>query len=185
MKKYWYLVASLPYLRLGEKPVLDADGFRAACMTELSSTDLDTVDAVLGNREPPAGAAGILWNAEVQLRDALIRLRAKHHTGENLMQSHPFSGFSVALEKSVQDAFARSNPAEMEMELDRVRWNLADELAATDPFGFPAVVAYAAKLRLATRWMQMNDEKGIVAVEKFIAKSLTEDRDGHKGGEDA
>jgi len=176
MKKHWYLVASLPMLRLGEKPPMDVVAFRAACAGHLSEEETAAVDAVLENREPPAGDASNLWNSEVQLRDAVVRVRAKNRGTDAARFIRSHDGFSVTIEKMVTDAFTRPNPLEREMELDRARWMLADELALTDPFGFPGVLAFAAKVRLAERWASMDEEKGKIKVEELIEESLAGDR---------
>jgi hypothetical protein len=171
MKKYWYLVASLPVLRLGEKPSMDAAGFRAACAGFLSDEDNSAVDALLENREPPAGAASSLWNSEIQLRDAVVRIRAKNRGTDASRFLRTHEGFSVAIEKMVADAFTRPNPLEQEMELDRARWVLADELALTDPFGFPGVLAFAVKVRLADRWAGLDEAAGQSKVEDLIEQA--------------
>jgi hypothetical protein len=169
---YWYLVASLPMLRLGEKPPMDATAFRAACTGHLLADELAAVEAVLENREPVAGPASPLWNAEVQLRDAVVRVRAKNRGVDSSRFVRPHPEFRVAIEKRVTDAFTRPNPLEQELELDRVRWMLADELALTDPFGFPGVLAFAAKVRLAERWAKMDEETGRKNVEELILASV-------------
>jgi hypothetical protein len=179
---YWYLVASLPTLRLGEKSPMDAAAFRAACAGHLSDDELAAVEAVLENREPPAGAASNLWTAEVQLRDAVIRVRAKNRNTDASKFLRPHNGFSVSIEKAVTDAFTRPNPLEQQMELDRARWALADELALTDPFGFAGVLAFAGKVRLAERWAGLDDAAGQANVEELIEEVLTE---GRKEREDA
>ena len=186
--KFWFLVSSLPYLRLGEKPPMDVAGFRAACAGHLSDEELSAVDAVLENREPPldsrakhaaepdAAPASSFWNGEVQLRDAVARVRAKNRGIDAARFVRPHDGFSVSIEKMVIDAFTRPNPLEQEMNLDRARWTLADELALTDAFGFAAVFAFAAKVRLAERWAGMDEETGAEKVEELIEESLAEDR---------
>ncbi|MBI9020190.1 MAG: DUF2764 family protein [Verrucomicrobia bacterium] len=168
MKKHWYLVASLPALRLGEKPAMAAAGFRAACAGHLEAEEILMVDALLENREPARGAASRLWNAEVQLRDAVVRVRAKNRGTDAARFIRPHEGFSVSIEKMVTDAFTRPNPLEREMELDRARWTLADELALTDAFGFPAILAFAAKVRIAERWAGLDESAGQAKVEELI-----------------
>ncbi|MDD3275888.1 MAG: hypothetical protein PHP93_02440 [Kiritimatiellales bacterium] len=169
--KFWFLVSSLPYLRLGEKPPMDVAGFRAACAGHLSDDETSAVDAVLENREPASGAASNLWNSEVQLRDAIVRVRAKNRGTDAARFIRPHDGFSVSIEKAVTDAFTRPNPLEQQMELDRARWMLADELALTDPFGFAGVLAFASKARLAERWAGLDEAAGQAKVEELIEQA--------------
>lgn len=174
MSQYWYLVASFPMLHLGEKPPMDTASFRAACAGHLSEEETASVEALLDNREPPAGPASNVWNAEIQLRDAVVRVRAKNRGTDANRFLQPYEGFDATVEKMVTDAFTRANPLEQEMELDRVRWMLADELALTDPFGLPAVLAYALKVRIADRWAQMDEGTGKEKVEELILAATAE-----------
>jgi len=176
MKDYWYLVSSLPYLRFGEKPLMDASAFRAACVGWLTDGELDVIDAVLETREPPVGIASAWWNGEIQLRDAVVRVRAKNRNVDASPFIQPYDGFSVTIEKMVTDAFARPDPLEQEMELDRARWALVDELAVSAPFNFTAILAFAVKVRIAERWAGMNEDVGKENVEQFIECALGEEQ---------
>lgn len=171
---HWYLVSSLPYLRFGEKPSMDAAAFRTACVGWLTEHELDVIDAVLANREPPAGAATDWWNAEIQLCDAVVRARAKLRSIDASRFLKPHEGFSATIEKMVADAFIRSDPAEREMELDRTRWMLAEERAVSDPFGFSTVLAFAVKVRIVERWASLDEEAGKEKVEELILTATAE-----------
>ena len=177
---HWYLVSSLPHLRLGEKPPMDVGAFRAACVGHLSDNETAAIEAVLENREPPVGEASGWWNSEVQLRDAVVRVRAKNRGTDATPFLKPYDGFSVAIEKQVTDAFARPDPLEQELALDESRWLLADELALTEPFGFPGVLAFAIKVRIAERWVDLDEETGKEEVEEIIEGSLKTDEERKK-----
>ncbi len=174
--KYWYLVSSLPGLRLGEKPLMGVDGFRTAFAEHLSDNEIAVVEDVLENREPKAGGTPAIrwWNDEVQLRDAIVRVRAKNLGTDATPFLKPHEGYSVTLIKQVADAFARSNPLEQELTLDEIRWAMADEIALTDPFGFPDVLSFAIKMRIATRWASMDEETGRIEIERLIEDALIE-----------
>jgi hypothetical protein len=179
---HWYLVASLPYLRFGEKPPGARDAFMSACAGRLGDGELSVLQAVFENRDPAdGGVAQCWWNSEVQLLDAVARVRAKNRG----MDAAPFirshEGFSVTIEKMVTDAFTRANPLEQEAELDRARWTLAEELALSEPFGFAGILAFAVKLRIAERWAGMDDSAGQEKVEEFVKSGIqTEDRKGRQ-----
>ncbi len=171
---HWYLVSSLPVLRLGEKPAMSMDAFRAACAGHLSNDEFAAIDAALENREPAPGLASKHWNAEVQLRDAVVRVRAKNRSTDAAPFLKPYDGFSVAIEEQVTDAFARPDPLEQELALDEARWLLADELAVTEPFGFSGVLAFAIKVRMADRWAGLDETIGQEKVEEFVLSALEE-----------
>ena len=184
MKDHWYLVSSLPHLRFGDKPPMGAEAFRAACVGWVADDELAVIDAALENREPKAGEtlrsvascqpAVQWWNGEVQLRDAVVRVRAKNLGTDAARFIQPHDGFSVTIEKMVTDAFTRSDPMEQAMELDRARWSLVDELAVADSFGFAAVLAFAVKVRIAERWAGMDEKTGQEKVEEFVLSALEE-----------
>ena len=171
---HWYLVSSLPVLRFGEKPTMSVGAFRAACMGPLSEDEQLAVDAVLENREPLSGLASTYWNREVQLRDAVVRVRAKNRGTDASPFLKPYSDFSVAIEKQVVDAFSRPNPLEQELALDRARWGQADEIALTAPFGFPGLLAFAIKVRIAERWGILDESVGQEKVEELVLSALEE-----------
>jgi len=169
---HWYLVASLPYLRFGEKPLTGGAAFFAACSDWLAEDDIAVLQAVFENRCPPeSDVAKRWWDGEVELRDAIVRVRAKNRGADAGRFIQPHAGFSVSIEKMVTDAFTRANPLEQEAELDRARLTLADELALTAPFGFAGILAFAVKLRIAERWAGLNDAVGQTQVEKFIEQA--------------
>lgn len=169
---HWYLVSSLPYLRFGEKPAVSRVAFLSVCAGWLSETETDVLQAVLDNRAPAAGrAAQCWWNSEVQLRDAVVRVRAKNRGADAGRFVQPHDGFSVSIEKAVTDAFTRANPLEQEAELDRARWTMADELALTEPFGFAGILAFAVKLRIAERWAGLDAAAGQSKVEELIEQA--------------
>ncbi len=174
---HWYLVSSLPYLHFGEKPEMDVAAFRAACIGHVSVDEGLSIEAILDNREPPVGAASAWWNGEVQLRNAVVRIRAKRHCVNEGHWLRPYTGFSGMIEEMVTDAFSRPNPLEQEMTFDRVRWILAEEMASlTNPFGLSVILAFAVKVRIAEHWASLTDEMGRNRVKELIEMVQTEDQ---------
>jgi hypothetical protein len=169
---HWYLVSSLPYLRFGEKPPVSRVAFLASCDDWLSAEDVAVLQAVFENRNAPDSEVARRWRSgEVELRNAVVRVRAKNRSADAARFIRPCEGFSVSIEKLVTDAFTRANPLEQEAELDRIRWAQADELALTAPFGFAGIFAFAVKLHIAERWAGLDDEKGRKNVEGLILAS--------------
>ena len=169
---HWYLVSSLPYLRFGEKPLVSREGFLAACTDWLAEEDVAVLRAAFENScSPDSEVARRWWNGEIELRNAIVKVRAKNRNTDAGRFIQPHEGFSLSIEKTVADAFARANPMEQEMELDRARWAQADELALSAPFGFAGVFAFALKLRIAERWAGLDAAAGQSKVEEFIEQA--------------
>ncbi len=169
---HWYLVASLPYLRFGEKPLVNRDAFLATCAGWLEAAAVAVLKDILENRCPSGNeTARRWWDGETELRNAVVRIRAKNRGADAARFIRPHEGFSFSIEKAVTDAFTRANPLEQEAELDRIRWAQADGLAQTAPFGFPGILAFAVKLRIAERWAGLDAVAGQNKVEEFIEQA--------------
>ncbi len=171
MGKHYYLVASLPPLVLGEAPPITPEEFLAQCEGPLGEGEWMEVRALLrGELCPNARSAGArAWcSKEIQLRNAVARIRAtrQHVDPRSFLREH--EGFDAGIEKMATDAFARSNPLEVEQALDHGRWRMAEELSLVDPFGMARVMAYAVQLRLAQRWADLDTARGRARLEKGI-----------------
>ena len=168
---YYYLIASLPMLVPGRAPSLTEPEFLAVCRDQLTLADFEVLAGFLASgagtdRHPFLHA----WSErETRLRNAVARTRAARKGVEAGACLRPVAGFDVYTERAVEEAFARSSPAEREAELDRYRWRVADELAGLDPFAFAALLAYAVKRRLAERWSRLEAETGRKRMEDFVA----------------
>ncbi len=176
-KTYYYFCASLPVLQLGEKPPWTMAQFLEECRRLLAADDVRQVQAALADdygAPAPARASRFVrdWRAwETQLRNAVARWRAAR-AGADLagkLRDHP--GFDCSLEKDVNDACARPNPLERELELDRLRWRWAEQSARAAPFGMAAILGFALRLRLAARWAALQDEPGRAAAAALIEQA--------------
>jgi len=170
MKEHWYLVASLPHLRLGEKPSVSAEQFRMLCSDWLSADEQQVVEAILDGALPETDLSSAWVAGETQLRNAVARVRARQYNVDAAAHSH--TGFEVVIEQGVADAFARDNPLEREMEMDRLRWKLADERSVGDSFGFSAVLAFAVKIIIAERWAALDETVGKASVEELVSSTI-------------
>ena len=166
----YYLVASLPALALGDPPPFSRAEMPARCANMLSEAEQIELQLLLEGREGECTSGFVRhWHrADTQMRNAVARIRA----GKLQMDAGPYlrdhEGFDVSLEKAVADAYARPNPMERELALDRCRWHLLDGLILEEPFAFSAVLAWAVKLRLAERWAGLKDETGRKAFETWV-----------------
>jgi len=168
--KYYYLVASLPSLVLGEPPPLNMERLRFSCSTVLEPEDMAELERIAAGRdEECSGAFMQAWrDAEYQLRNAVAAVRAHRRNVEAQPHLREHRGFRVWIEKAVTDAFAKPNPAEREMALDRLRWQILDELSRQDPFGVGPVLAFALKLRMAERWARLDAAAGRRMLDGFV-----------------
>ncbi len=167
---YYYLVASLPTLVFGDPPPFPPDTYLGRCAEFLKPDDVRELALVLTDRasEGVTEFSRRWFGSDTQLRNAVARQRAARWNVESgpHLKSHP--GFSTYVEKTATDAFAKPTPLEREMELDRFRWELLDELSRAEPFGLPAVMAYGLKLRIVGRWAALTEEAGRGRLDELV-----------------
>lgn len=170
----YYLVASLPTLALGDPPPWPSGETAARCANMLDEAQVAELRLFLEGREGEAssGFARQWRNADTQLRNAVARVRAARHSLEARPHLREHEGFDVSLEKGVADAYAKPNPLERALELDRLRWKLLDSLVLNEPFGFSAVLAWALKLRMVERWAALTEKEGRKQFEALVADAM-------------
>ena len=169
---YEYLLASLPMIFFEDPPPFSSESFRSLCEAQLSAAHMTALERVLSATPPPPGAGRFEhdWHArETQVRNEAALARATRAGVEAKPYLRTHEGYDVFLKESVSDAFERPNPLERERELDRTRWRLIDEgVGPIEPFGLSAVLAYAAKLRIAERWAARTEESGRERLEAWM-----------------
>lgn len=169
MNNYTYLGATLPTLVFGDPPPFPSAEFRRTCEGIMPPADLALLDAVLEGRPSDRPGFARDWHdRETQLRNAVARARAAHAGTDARSYLREHGGYDVSVAKAVTDAFSKPNPLEREMELDRCRWRLAEDLARFEPFGLAAVLSFAVRLRIAERWAALKDETGARRVEELV-----------------
>ena len=173
---YYYLMASLPALFLDEESPITPAEFMALCDRWLDADDARDIHCLMDNHSERAQAACIhQWQArETEIRNALVRLRAAKVRVDAEPFLQPCRELDLYTEKAVAEAMSRPQPLERELGLDQLRWSLLDDLSRFDPFGLPAVIAYALKLKLVGRWSALTVEQGRAVVEKHLTKQLAE-----------
>ena len=177
---YYYLVASLPSVSLDDPSPIAEEELLDRCSRFLAAAEMDELKRILAGRyDECVTPFALKWrHAETQLRNAVARARAASRGVEAAPYLKSHAGFDVALEKTVAEAFSKSSPLEKEMELDRFRWRLLDDLVFAEAFEFSAVLAYALKLRIAARWAGRTDEAGRMRLEENLALFQTLEKAG-------
>ena len=169
---YQYLVSSLPALSLEAPPPFSPDEFRFKCQGVLSKGDLAELDLLLAGKSAEGRAAfSRAWaGGDAQIRNTAAKTRGAKLGVEAkpFLKSHP--GYAVWLDKEVTDALAKASPLAREMGLDLARWKFVEDLARADASGLPAVLAFAVKLMLATRWSAMKEEAGRERLEQLVSQ---------------
>jgi hypothetical protein len=173
---YYYLVASLPPLKMEEPAPLSMDAFRALCREHLREDHMAAMDAVLDECEelPVLHPFVQEWrNTRRQVLNAVARQRATRLQRDPAPFLRRHDGFDVWIELGVSDAFQRPNPLERQRTIDRLLWERAGEAAAGNPFGESALFAYAIRLGLALRWSAMVEEAGARTLDERVVSGAS------------
>lgn len=167
---YYYIVASLPTLVLGEPPPYSGAELLRHVANVLEAEDLAELALVLEGREADGRSAFAReWvGTDAQIRNAIVRTRAAKLSLEArpYLREHP--GYDVSIEKAVADAYAKPNPLERELSLDRLRWKHLEDRVAQEPFSLAAVLAFAIRLRIAARWAALEERAGRAKLDELL-----------------
>lgn len=168
----YYFVASLPTLSLSGPPPLATEVFLADAHRILGPAFAAQLEALLENRaDGAANSFAARWQfAEAQLRGAVARTRAARLGLDVADYQNPQIPFNSAVERAAVEAFAKPNPLEREMALDRFRWSLLEDWVRAAPFSEAYVFAYALRLRMAHRWARLTDEAGYARLEETVGR---------------
>ncbi len=167
---YYSLVASLPHLNIGDEPPFSTEDYVENCAQWVTERETEILRKVL-LQEPdiaPCPLCKIIYDLECQIRNAVARHRGQKLGIDAKEFLQPHDGFSGEVETLVTDAFAQSDPVELEQHLDRGRWNLVEQLVGQNPFGFEKVLAYGIQLKIVERWDRMDVSTGKKNIEAVI-----------------
>ncbi len=170
MAAYYSLVASLPSLQIGDEPPFTTEEFVADCAQWVTPRETEILRKVLLGAPDiaPCSLCKAIDAVVTQLRNAIARHRGQKLGIDFKEYLRPHDGFSGLIESLVTDAFTRTDPLELEQELDRARWRLAEELVGQNPFGFEKVLAYGIQLKIVERWNRMDVHLGKEKLEAVI-----------------
>lgn len=165
--RYYFLMASLPGLTLGEPAPLDGPAFLARAGEQLDPVDEAELRAVWAGGGTSALARN--WSAfDTHLRNTVARTRAQRlqvEAGPWLREGERWESFVL---EAVEEAYARATPVEREFALDRCRWTRLDEFAVGHAFDLEAVLIYALRLQLCLRWAAFDAAAGRARLEAFL-----------------
>ncbi len=149
--KYYYLVASLPYLHFDRKCPISTESFLAECKKWLSEDDMKTLsNASIKTHNAKPGAALVLqqWREfDGDLREEIAAVRKNTQEKRN---DKP--GLSARI------IFEQPHPLLMEQAFEKIRWQFLDSLETGNFFDINFLVVYFLKLQIMER-LTMFDKK--------------------------
>ena len=161
-REYYYLISSLPWLCLGEKPKCNSVAFLALCQEHLTPVRLEQLEAVTlyPNKKSCCSVERSRQVWETCLRNGLTRLRAAALEVESAPWLQEEADVFPNDARRIEEICADANPARRERGLDELRWQHLDSLAVGHEFDFDALVIYRLHLLLAEKWADLSAEQG-------------------------
>lgn len=156
--KYYYLIASLPYLMPDKaQPVMKKD-FLSECSKWLSASDFGKLESIdIERSDIRADDLPLLagWKRfDLNLRTELADFRKKGRKDKN----YPVPSI-------LKDIFEQENPLFMEKAIAQKRWNFIDECEFGNHFDLNFLTLYFLKLQILERIARFDKEKGRDAFE--------------------
>ena len=167
---YYSFVASLQSLQIGDEPPFTTEEYVENASQWVTERESEILRKVL-LKEPniaPCPLCKIIYDLASQVRNAVARQRGQKLGVDFKEYLQPHDGFVGEIESFVSDAFAQTDPVELEQHLDRGRWNLAEQLVGQNPFGFEKVLAYGIQLKIVERWDSLDVSVGKEKIEAVI-----------------
>ena len=150
--EYYYLTASLPYLTFKAEPPVSKERFIEECEKWLSFGDLESLLAADNAEEPGAGNSPVLvkWKEfDLSLKKELAEYRQERKRGADRKPDN--------LAGKVLSA---ANPLDMELSLERVRWDYLEDLATGHFFDIGKLIVYYLQLSILERLAKFDKDKG-------------------------
>jgi uncharacterized protein DUF2764 len=150
MNKYYYLVASLPYLRFTKEAPLSGEKFLYECEKWLTSGEVELVKSLtLRGVEPASEDVESLKEWKIFNKDLL----------KNLAEARE-DRTSQKEEEVVRNIMDEENALLMEKRFERTRWKFLESIEVKYFFDFNIVVLYCLKLQILERLFTFNKDKG-------------------------
>ena len=153
MTKYYYLLASLPYLSRAASPLLSIEDFMAECNKWLMPEDMDILLSVGSDGDNVWVADTELvreWKEfDLGLRKELAEFRLSRKAGESGKVGEQNRGITEG-----------ADPLLMEKRFEKTRWDFLDDKWARYYFDVNALVIYFLKLKILTRLAGFDKDKG-------------------------
>ena len=173
MKQYYYLICSLPFIKQEEAPSINSGEFRRLFQEQVSAKDLQLLDAVslvaIKDNPFPADSSAARWlELEKNLRKRLADYRAARKS-ENTSRAMPKTGEVSDIDRGIQEAYAKPNPAEREKYFDSIRWHWLDELEFGHYFDVNKLFIYKLRLLIHEKWLSRKNEQGYQNFDRIVA----------------
>ncbi len=170
MKNYYYTLAALKTIRLGEKIPISEEYFLQFAEDTIDAKSYQILLKCRWGLTEPTGfsfADRILsWEKELRLELAKARILKLPFDISPDLKTAAGSYYLLEQVRAVMDL---SSPLDAERYLDQLRWSFLEEISARHYFDLEALVVYYLKLQLALRQEKFQEELGSDSFKKEYA----------------
>jgi len=157
---YTYLIASLPMLQFGAKPVYSLERFLEMCRELIPEKDFKFLTSCCSETlldQPVEQPTLKQWQEfETGLRNELVKARASRKKIDPSKYLRQDGSGESSLYHIAANSLRIPSPAEAEKFLDQERWKRLEELSFGHYFDLDALVIYCLKLRILLRWADIS-----------------------------
>ncbi|MFH1553232.1 MAG: DUF2764 family protein [Candidatus Omnitrophota bacterium] len=151
--KYYYLVASLPFLKFAQEPPISKSVFLAECEKWLAPEDMRAVlsmDLTSWDVRGEDTAVIRQWkNFDRALKEDLSHIRAAKKSHEDYRAPEALRGVTEL-----------ETPLAMEQALEKIRWDFLEEKSAGYFFDVNGLALYFLKLQILQRLAGFDKDRG-------------------------
>ncbi len=166
----YYLISSLPMLEFDTVPIISSKEFMEQATTwydEDTNFILETLSLV-----PTCESTNSVikkWNEwETFLRNKLTLKRSSDLSVDAEEFLREDKDFFSEVEKGIQEVASLSSPRDKEMALDKLRWQVLEDLDAGFTFEFEKLCVYKLKLLILEKWQNRSNEIGKEEFDKIV-----------------
>jgi len=185
MNSLYAVMASLPYLKWGDRPPMDFPQFEQWVSNSLSQRILEGLHALRESASsqaaglPGSGMFAIWRHFDWQFRTALAWERRKRLGWEDSpeLATPAIDQPNADLQYQARLALDHADPLECERAIELVRWSFLDNAAAGHYFDIEALVCWWLKLGILWRLDSFRDLEGEATFHRFhvaISDSIKE-----------
>lgn len=173
MASYYYLVATLPTLRLDGPLLLSTKSFFTLCKSQVSERHYHLLCKTVSGEPSSHPFLKAYQHFEAMVHKELVEQRSR-----KLSLSDPAYRNDADKEGRISDtvrqALAQENVLEAELLLLALKWKFLDELAALHTFDMEALIGFALKLALLERKSLFTREEGNAEFKRLFSNIQTE-----------
>ncbi len=170
MKNYYYTVAALETIKLGEKIPISEEYFLQFAQDTIDAKDFQILLKSRWGLTEPTGLSFtdriLSWEKELRLELAKARFSKLPFDAP---PSLPAADGSYCLLEQVRTVMALDSPLDAELYLDQLRWEFLEEMGSGHYFDLAALVVYYLKLQLVLRQEKFQEERGRDSFEQEYA----------------